>query len=398
MSWDVRQDAKTVLRAAAGMFYAPPYISLFEQALVANGGNPELSSTISLNTPAEIEAAFNNVGINLASAPLGSLPSFTLDQLNQLRSPASRLSQATSVYLFDENYRLPRSTQFRAAVEQEIAPGMTASVDYTHIAVDRMDRIRDINLPTPTIDATGRPVYTPNPSVSVNSLRPDQRFGAIYVAESSARSLYRAMTTSVNVRRTRFVIDAYYTLGFHKSHDDHENGGFTTPFYVDVNNLENEYNWSQVDQRHQFTSNTVIFLPRDFQVATTMRYNSGRPFNPVTGIDSNRDGVTNDRPMLNGQVVRRHTFRNFGFGDTSLRVQKNVVLPGEKVVGLSVEMFNIFNHANVETAQRVYGDNLAVPTTNVLFGKVKDANGNYIPGSTIRTTPFQVQLGVRFQF
>src|SRR5581483_559527 len=132
-------------------------------------------------------------GINLANAPLNGLPVFTLDQLNALRSPELRFSQATSVFLFDDNFRLPRSLQFRGALERELASGITATVDYTHIAVSRMDRVRDINLPVPTIDATGRPVYTPSAAVSVNSLRPDQRFGAVYMIESSARSLYRGM-------------------------------------------------------------------------------------------------------------------------------------------------------------------------------------------------------------
>src|SRR5439155_7412778 len=49
LAWDVRQNSKTVLRAAAGIFYAPPYISLWEQAIISNGGNPELSSNITLN-------------------------------------------------------------------------------------------------------------------------------------------------------------------------------------------------------------------------------------------------------------------------------------------------------------------------------------------------------------
>jgi hypothetical protein len=39
--------------------------------------------------------------------------------------------------------------------------------------------------------------------------------------------------------------------------------------------------------------------------------------------------------------------------------------------------------------------NQAPPAT---FGQIKDANGNYLLNSTLRTAPFQAQLGVRFQF
>jgi hypothetical protein len=399
MAWDPRQDGKTVIRGAAGVFYAPPYITLWEQAIVANGGNPELSSTINMVNTAEILAAFNNFGIDLANAPLDALPTLTFDQLNQLSNPASRLTSATSVVFLDENFRLPRSVQFRGAIERQLGNGLMATLDYTQIRVTRMDRVRDINLPTPTVDPTGRRVYTPSAAVSVNSLRPDPRFGAVYITESTARSLYRAMTASVNLRRTLFMADAYYTLGFHKSHDDHENGFLSSAFYADVNDLDNEYGWSNIDQRHQFTANGVVFLPKGLQVATQMRFNSGRPFSPRTGVDSNRDGIVNDRPMQNGVALRRNEgYRKQGFSDVSLRAQKNFSLAGEKMIAVTAEFFNIFNFANMETNQITWGGDLSVPTTNALFGRVRDANGNPIVGNTLRTTPFQVQLGLRFEF
>jgi hypothetical protein len=383
MAWDTRQDGKTVVRAAAGMFYAPPYITLWEQALVSNGGNPELSSTVNLASTAEILAAFGTVGIDLANAPLNNLPVFSINQLNQLRSPQSRLSQATSVFYFDQDFRLPRSVQFRGAIEHQLTTGLTASIDYTQIAVSRMDRVRDINLPAPTVDATGRAVYTPSAAVSINSLRPDPKFGAVYVTESSARSLYRGMTAMMNLRRTNFLFDASYTLGFSQSHDDHENGGFSSANYVDVNDL----------------ANGVVYLPKGIQVATQMRYNSGRPFSPRTGVDSNRDGILNDRPMLNGKVLQRNEgFRKNGFADTSMRVQKNFTLPSEKMIAITAEFFNIFNAANMETNQITYGNDLSQPSTNPLFNQIRDASGNPIVGNTLRTTPFQVQLGLRLQF
>ena len=128
---------------------------------------------------------------------------------------------------------------------------------------------------------------------------------------------------------------------------------------------------------------------------------SKRNPHPRTNVDSNNDGIINDRPLLNGSVVRRNMYRNYGFADTSTRVQKAFALPHEKGrLSVSGELFNLFNFANVEigSAQMTYGPNLTVPSTNPLFGKVKDASGNYIIGSTLRTTPFQVQLGLRLEF
>src|SRR5688572_8518468 len=77
LSWDVLGTAKTVLRAAGGLFYAAPYMPLFEQAMLGNGGNPELSSNVTINGTAAIQNAFQSHGINLAGAPLNNLPIFT---------------------------------------------------------------------------------------------------------------------------------------------------------------------------------------------------------------------------------------------------------------------------------------------------------------------------------
>jgi hypothetical protein len=80
-------------------------------------------------------------------------------------------------------------------------------------------------------------------------------------------------------------------------------------------------------------------------------------------------------------------------------VQKNFALSNDRgTISVSAEIFNMFNFANVETTQTTYGPSLNAPSTNPLFGQIKNAEGNYIPGSTLRTTPFQAQLGLRIQF
>jgi hypothetical protein len=400
LSWDILGTAKTVFRAAGGLFYAAPYMPLFEQAMLSNGGNPELSSNVTINGTANILAAFQSHGINLAGAPLDNLPSFTGAQLNAISNPASRIANGT-VFYFDPNFRLPRALHLRAALEQELAPGITASIDYTQINVARIDRVRNLNVLPPTTDAAGRPVYT-NLSLAQNAaLRPYPAYAFAYITESSARSLYKGMTTTMNIRRQQFVVDATYTLGFSYSHDDHERGGFSGQAYVDAFNLNNEYNYSNIDQRHQFATSTMVYLPAGFELGSFLRFNSGRPFSPSTGVDSNTDGIVRDRPVLNGQVVPRNTYRNLGYSDVSMRVQKHFTLPNEGGrVSVSAEMFNLFDYDNIEigSANFTYGADLGVPTANPNFGKTKNAQGQYLRNSTLRTSPFQLQLGLRFQF
>jgi len=393
MAWDLRGDSKTVVRAAAGLFYAPPYMPLFEQAILGNGGNPELSSSVTLNGSADVRNAFQSAGIGLAAAPLAALPSFTGSQLSQLSSLNGRVAGQT-VYFFDPRFRLPRSAQLRAAVEQRIAEGVTLEADFTNINVARIDRIRDVNLPAPVPDATGRPVFR-----DVKNTKPFPMYGMSFLAESSARSLYHGATATLNVRRRKFTASATYTLGASYSHDDHERG-ISGANYDNAYNLANEYSYSNIDQRHQFAGTWLYFAPFGFEFSATARFNSGRPFSALTGADSNGDGVLRDRPVINGEVQRRNMYRNTGFSDVSTRAQRAFKLPNDRArIFVTAEVFNVFNFDNVEigAAQMTYGAGPLPGNPN--FGRLRDPrSGDYFLNSTLRTAPLQAQLGMRLQF
>ena len=131
LAWDVRQNAKTVLRAAAGIFYAPPYITLWEQAQVFNGGNPELGKSINLTNITDIRNAFQSQDVNLNNANLGALPVLSSEQLGRLPNSTAQ------VYFMEPDFKLARSFQYRVALEQELARGWTAMIDYTTIKIGR---------------------------------------------------------------------------------------------------------------------------------------------------------------------------------------------------------------------------------------------------------------------
>lgn len=398
--WDPGNSGRTVLRAAGGLFYAAPYMPVFEQAILSNGGNPELSSQVIITTtgsPNAVGDAFGRFGVDLPGAALGNLPVFTPDQLNQLVAPENRVGQ--TVNYIDPAFRLPRAAHFRVALEHQLRPGFMASVDFTSINTTRISRVRNINLVAPAPDAAGRPVYGSNRPYAPT-------YGFVQVTESSARSNYRGIAAALNVKRTRYLFDLYYTLSWSRSHDDTERG-ISGIVFDDAYNLDNEYNWSNIDQRHQFAANGIFFLPRQLEVSTTMRFNSGRPYSALAGTDLNRDGVLRDRPVIDGQVLPRNTYRNKGFSEVNLRVQRGFSLRGRSRAIVSLELFNVFNVDNVEigSANMVFGPGTVLQNGALVgqappatFGQVRDANGNYLLNSALRTSPFQAQLGLRFQF
>ena len=69
-----------------------------------------------------------------------------------------------------------------------------------------------------------------------------------------------------------------------------------------------------------------------------------------------------DRPVIDGVVIPRNTYRNKGFSQVDLRVQRGFKLPGNTRAILSLELFNLFDCANVEigSANMVYGPGTVV--------------------------------------
>jgi hypothetical protein len=341
--------------------------------------------------------AFRSFGIDLAAADPAHLPAFTASQLNQLVAPENRIGQ--TVNYVDPNYALPRAAHLRVAFERQVTRAVTASVDFTNINTSRISRVRNINLAPPVADATGRPIYTAE--------RPyGPKFGVVQVTESSAHSNYHGMTASIAARGRSLTLDAYYTLGYSRSADYTERG-ISGVVFDDAYNLANEYNWSNIDERHQFAADAIVSLPFQFDLSTTVRVNSGRPFSASAGSDLNRDGVLRDRPVIDGGVIPRNTFRNKGYSEVDLRAQRSFALRGRSRAVVSLELFNLFDAANVEigSANMVYGPGTVLQNGALVsqpppatFGQIKDANGNYLLNSTLRTAPFQAQIGFRVQF
>ena len=312
--------------------------------------------------------------------------------------------------------------QFKVGIERELAQGLIAGADFTYINTTQSTFQRDVNLGTATEDATGRPVFARS--------RPNPDFFIMQMTDSSARSLYRALTYTLNLRRSSFALDAAYTLSWKHSHDDIEQD-YSIISYDNVNDLSNEYNYSLTDQRHQLVAYGSYYLPWSFDVAAAARLSSARPFDVMTAFDYNRDEMLNDRPIINGQVMPRNAFRGRPFYDVTVRLQKHFALPNERGrITASVDFFNLFGFDNVQVdhMNMMYGPGTAMvdgtpvsggtgpgrwydPVTRKTyeggtlvnvhppanFNQLRDEDGEYyrnnIPGD-----PFQVQVGLRFQF
>lgn len=454
-AYDPKGDGKTVIRAFSGIYYArTPLLVLagpfnnfrnpagdlsvelgpgafsstgFNQATF-DAANPQYVAIMGGTgfAPNTVFRQFAVLGINLNNAAIGALPTLTTAQLSQIATAirAATTNPSANLGVFQNanftgimpNFKNPQSFQFGGGIERQLMTGVVLGIDYSQVNTIYLQRNRDINLPNPTsIDpVSGRVIV--NRNLSGAQARPMPSIGTVQLRDSSARSLYKALTFRMNANKKfgdyNVRVNMFYTLSKSTSDDDNERdaGGV---LYSNPYDLSGEYGLARNDRRHQFVANPIVFLPYGFEVSSTVRLRSGTPVNSTVGSDLNGDGNNTERPILvPGFEIKRNQFRNRNLYDVDLRIQKRFTFGERRSLVLSSEFFNVFNFSNVQLSSftstnycassnaRCGLDGITNPNFlqvreqrvgNINFGKIIVANN---PGSQV----FQMQLGARFQF
>jgi hypothetical protein len=367
--------------------------------------------------PATTYRQFAILGINLNNSPLSGLPILTPDQVSTIAGAVGFVPNAfngAQVIGADPTFKNPRSVQFGAAVEHQVARGLVVGVNFDYVHTTRNERNFELNLPagltgeqyiafltannTPAavavwsspghifdqIRASGRSyvaIATPsgfiNPatggsfSFPTGSVTTRQRptlaqqnfnLGSVQLRSSIGRALYKALTFRARWSSKRVLLNTYYTFSKLFSDDDNErdSGGVT---YDNPYNLQSEYGNSRLNRESNFMANPIFFLPYDFEVSSAIRLRSGQPFNAAVGADLNGDTIANERPLLvPGLEYPRNFFTNRSIFDVDLRVQKSFKFGERNKLTFSMEMFNILNRPNLLVGTA------AAPSTNTTFG------------------------------
>src|SRR5207302_3992395 len=93
------------------------------------------------------------------------------------------------------------------------------------------------------------------------------------------------------------------------------------------------------------------------EIAPIVTIGSGRPINPLTGLDSNRSHALpiSSRPLGFG----RTTLRSPAFATVDLLVLKYFRLGEHGKLDIAAEVFNLFNRANVSQLNQFFGSDRA---------------------------------------
>jgi len=136
---------------------------------------------------------------------------------------------------------------------------------------------------------------------------------------------------------------------------------------------------------------------RYFQLSSIVTLQSARPFTLFVGFDANNDGNPVTDRVGNSP---RNSYRGDNLATVDLRLSRAVHLGEHKVLNLSVDGFNIFNHSNIDEVFSVYGAPDFVPGLTVPKhfgdGGIGPSGAVGAPRTAFNTR--QLQLGAKFTF
>jgi hypothetical protein len=353
VAYDINGDAKQVVRANAGIYYARI---------------PGLNLASSRSTDG---SRGQTIFRNSALIPvLGPPPAYG----ELLPTPAGVPFQP-GVFVFDKDFQNPRTFTATVGYEREIGSQIAAGISYTHARTDNLTRFFNAN------DAVfGSPWSTGLEPGGANGV------STLTVVQSTAKSRFNGITAEVHRSAgSRLQFQVNYTLSYDKADDDNERDPFTFR-YARADSLEKEYNWSDRDQRHRFNAWVLAVLPGDFYLNNRLSAYSAQPASETCGPTNTGTGVRASQPgqriCPDGHILLRNTIRrDNAYFSWDIRLSKPVDLGRQGILELIFEGFNITNH-----------DNFKDPSTAGTF---------LVFDGTIRTglgEPRQFQAGARFLF
>jgi hypothetical protein len=391
VSWDVRNDGRTVVRGGWGIYYDQPLVGVFLQ----------------------------NASVN---PPLVSQPSVLNAQLSNPAAGQAPTTQAPlSLIATSDPFEAPRTLQWNAGVQRQLYRRGVIDIGYVGSAGDHLIQPVDINQPQPQ-DVVSL--------ASVNRARPFPGYGTITFRQTTAKARYHGLLVGFRREGGRAgTLNIAYTLS--QSRTDATNDRDAVDLPQNPRDLGAEYALARTDRTHVFTANYVYELPffksakglskaalGGWQVSGITQLWSGPPISRVVNGATNggRRGTRVNQvggPLANipADVIGgvywfnpaafaspadgtygdsgRALFRLPGVNQWDVTLSKNWY-PGKTLrLQLRADFINAFNHTQLDPngVQNVCAASVDNPTCAVpgsSFGQITSAR-----------SPREIQLGLR---
>jgi hypothetical protein len=252
--------------------------------------------------------------------------------------------------------QIPYTNAFNAGVDQQLPMGITASALFVHrrsrdLLTRRVTNLFDV----PAGNANFGRTTDGGPQISAVTYDGLVDYDGIILAA-----------------RKRFSNGYQFGVSYtgSKARDNLLTGTVGSTF-ANNNHPELDYGPSNQSAPHIFVANAIAVLPFDVNVSGVAFWRSGTAFNPRGLIDSDGDGLVDQRDLTQS----RNAFRISPYADVDVRAEKKVFFKGH-AASVLIEAFNLFNRANVASVSNVAGAQFGTPVA-YQFGR-------------------EIQLGVRY--
>jgi hypothetical protein len=322
----------------------------------------------------------------------------------------------------DATYKTPLTYNWNLTFEREVIPALMARAAYVGSRSVNGRRTVQLNpsvySPTDTRGTDARRIFAADGIGQVNQQRQDRE------------SIYNGLQLTLTKRYSQgFTVTSNYTL----SRVEGNFGDDVIPWTEFNLDKKDPLVWGPLfqDRTHRFTTSWVVDLPGGelpgvmkyviggWQYSGVMEFESGRPFNIISGSDRSGRGLgsNSDRAKLTGQPlappsgspkeqwfnpaafavadvgtfgdVPKGYLRGPSFHSWNMGLFKNLRF-GTTNVQIRIEAFNIFNQVNFDIPGTTPGDN-RIAVTQPNFGRITRT----VP---VTGDPRLVQFGLKFVF
>jgi hypothetical protein len=236
---------------------------------------------------------------------------------------------------------IPYTNAFNVGVDEQLPMGIAASVLYVH------RRSRDL-LTRRIVNLFDVPAGNPNFGKTTD--------GGPQISAVTYDGLvdYDGIIVAARKRFTnRYQFGVSYTGS--RARDNLLTGTVGSTF-ANNNHPELDFGPSNQSAPHIFVANGVVALPYDVNISGIAFWRSGTAFNPRGLVDSDGDGLVDQRDLTQG----RNAFRISPYADVDVRAEKKVVYR-RHAASVLVEAFNLFNRSNVASVSNVSGAQFGTP-------------------------------------
>jgi outer membrane receptor protein involved in Fe transport len=314
-TYQLGEQRSSLIRGGYGVFYGRTPTLLFASQVQENGVFPNFGRV----TVRPGDAAFVPPGAPIPNEnpPLNTIPSTSY---------------------VDPAFEDMQNTRYNVGYEREIGTNWVGTVDVLYAEGENLQRNYNDQTVVVGYDQFGRPVFSPQ--------RRYPNLNTLFVRRSTGESEYKAATLKINRRFTgRYTLQAHYTWSEDKDDDSNEREATDITISDPTNPL---YDWgiSDRDMEHRFVALATVELPLGFRVGGTAKAQSGRAWTAIEGpVPSCPTGTTRCRAqyaVIDGERVRRNTFRNDGIEQLDLRVGWAGDF-GRGEIEVFGEVFNVFD-------------------------------------------------------